>query len=466
MSLTKNMDPRWKWMLPFLIVDFPNRIFYGIFGSLIGPSQPYLAYATNVDLTTINLLWTLGSGFGMLGCFTSAIIFKRYLRSPSWKMNYFFACTLVMGIISALPPYCTSFTALVIAFGLRNLVGGLQETAAQAFLVYTMGPVSSRCLIMGFHFTVAIGFWLGPMIIKPFFPTTSSEHLCEGDDHVMTMNQTTTLLPTIDPHIMDSIKWPYWIVAIGHIAFSVGYIIVNNLPYKMPVHEEDESESNKNSKTSTSRSFKEDLFPIAAIIFLYAASCGSERLFQSMQFTFGFCGPLNLSPQEAVFTDECYNGGFMLGRLLSMIIVTLIVPKLMLTFSVTVCLIATILIAVEGGETSTYLYTGAALYGFAVSWQYGSGVAWTAEHMDIVGERTVVFHFGCMIGGALTPMIGGFLFRHFSPMSVWHFNFVCVAIQLLSFLSLHFIYKSRESGTSKTNAVYQKLNQDDVDDGD
>ena len=54
------MDPRWKWMLPYLLIDFPNRIFYGIFGSLIGPSQPYLAYATNVDLATINLLWTLG----------------------------------------------------------------------------------------------------------------------------------------------------------------------------------------------------------------------------------------------------------------------------------------------------------------------------------------------------------------------------------------------------------------------
>ena len=57
------MDVRWRWMIPYLIIDFPNRIFYGIFGSLIGPSQPYLAFATNVDLATINLLWTLGKHF-------------------------------------------------------------------------------------------------------------------------------------------------------------------------------------------------------------------------------------------------------------------------------------------------------------------------------------------------------------------------------------------------------------------
>jgi hypothetical protein len=28
-------------------------------------------------------------------------------------MNYFFACTLAMGLLSALPPFCTSFFALV-----------------------------------------------------------------------------------------------------------------------------------------------------------------------------------------------------------------------------------------------------------------------------------------------------------------------------------------------------------------
>jgi hypothetical protein len=32
------------------------------------------------------------------------------------------------------------------------------------------------------------------------------------------------------------------------------------------------------------------------------------------QFTFGLCGPLKLPPQTAVFTDQCYSGGFMLGR--------------------------------------------------------------------------------------------------------------------------------------------------------
>jgi hypothetical protein len=36
-----------------------------------------------------------------------------------------------------------------------------------------------------------------------------------------------------------------------------------------------------------------------------------------------------------------------------------------------------------------------------------------------------------MVGAAITPMVGGFLFRHYSPMSVWHFNMVCVTTQVM-----------------------------------
>ena len=53
---------------------------------------------------------------------------------------------------------------------------------------------------------------------------------------------------------------------------------------------------------------------MSAILCFYIVSCGSERLFQTMEFIFGLCGPLKLKPVDAVVTDECYNGGFMLGR--------------------------------------------------------------------------------------------------------------------------------------------------------
>ena len=77
-----------------------------------------------------------------------------------------------------------------------------------------------------------------------------------------------------------------------------------------------------------------DVGIVLTIIVFYMASCGSERLFQTLEFTFGICGPLHLEPKAAVITDDCYNGGFFLGRLTSVLAVKLMTPKLMLKLSV------------------------------------------------------------------------------------------------------------------------------------
>jgi uncharacterized membrane protein len=42
-------------------------------------------------------------------------------------------------------------------------------------------------------------------------------------------------------------------------------------------------------------------------------------------------------------------------RFLSMLVVTVMLPKLMLTLSILVCFLATIMISIEGGETANYL---------------------------------------------------------------------------------------------------------------
>ena len=75
--------------------------------------------------------------------------------------------------------------------------------------------------------------------------------------------------------------------------------------------------------------FENDKVTLALIMFFYLASCGSERLFQSLEFTFGLCGPLNLPASKAVITDTCYNGGFFVGRMVSVMCPKIMSPKLM-----------------------------------------------------------------------------------------------------------------------------------------
>ena len=50
----------WHWIIPFTIVDSFNRMFYGMYGTLMGPSQPYLAKNVAVEIDTINWIQPFG----------------------------------------------------------------------------------------------------------------------------------------------------------------------------------------------------------------------------------------------------------------------------------------------------------------------------------------------------------------------------------------------------------------------
>ena len=88
--------------------------------------------------------------------------------------------------------------------------------------------------------------------------------------------------------------------------------------------------------------FENDKVTLGLIMFFYFASCGSERLFQSLEFTFGLCGPLNLPASKAVITDTCYNGGFFVGRMVSVMCPKIMSPKIMV--KVRLCAVVHILL--------------------------------------------------------------------------------------------------------------------------
>ena len=123
---------------------------------------------------------------------------------------------------------------------------------------------------------------------------------------------------------------------------------------------------------------------LVAIAVLFASCCGAERLFAAMQFIFGLCGPLKLSPDRAVLIDEFYNGGYVLGRFFSIFLVKSFSPKSMLKSAVFACVASAVLVVLKADESETMLLTGAFVYGMSVSWQFGAGFSWASEHLDVV----------------------------------------------------------------------------------
>ena len=200
------------------------------------------------------------------------------------------------------------------------------------------------------------------------------------------------------------------------------------------------------------------------IIVFFCSICGSERLFQSLEFTFGLCGPLKLSAKMAVIIDDCYNGGFFIGRLLSVLAVNFMTPKFMLKFSLTLCTLSTLLLSLEADNSVTLLYICTALFGFAISWQYGSAFSWSAANLDVVGPKASIFTIGCSMG-SISPIIGGYLFHRWTPMALWHLNMILVLGQLMGFLGLKYKFRSAGAADEKTDYSYKELQQqmDEID---
>ena len=146
----------------------------------------------------------------------------------------------------------------------------------------------------------------------------------------------------------------------------------------MPIHDDDEKKEKRRTAKEEYKHLAKWLPFLVQVFLFYWISCAIERIFQSSVYTFGLCGPLELDPQGAAVSDNSYNGGFMVGRVVGTAVAAFLKPRTMLAISLSSCLAASIILSIFGPISSTGLYLGSALVGFAVSWQYGSAFSWHA----------------------------------------------------------------------------------------
>ena len=139
-----------------------------------------------------------------------------------------------MALTCILPLYCSTFSTLIFVVSLREFFGQIVELPCQGIYVYTLGAKRSQPFIMLFHCTVAIGFFLGPVILGPFFPEEKENH--NQNDDICNGNATKSGNSDNNVNeVIESIKWAYWIMVFGHIFSALGYLaILLSSSFRMP----------------------------------------------------------------------------------------------------------------------------------------------------------------------------------------------------------------------------------------
>ena len=83
-----------------------------------------------------------------------------------------------------------------------------------------------------------------------------------------------------------------------------------------------------------------------------------QTVFFFQAYTYGLCGPLALSPSAAVVIDSSYNGGFMAGRVVSVLRAKVVRPRNMIIVSIIACITAAVGLCAFGPVDKYMLYFG------------------------------------------------------------------------------------------------------------
>lgn len=214
------------WAFLVLSSWFCN-IGHGLMITVVGPSQPYIARNVDVEIDTINLVWTFGFGGYLFGSLITGYLLKRFVPSGRGKLTFLWATICVNGVIMCVVPFLRNFGLLVFVRAVQNIALGGFITADCAMLVFTMGPVRSRPFTNALHAFVGVGFFISSFVVKPFLPEDDKavedrDVVCNNVD-----NQTSTTANEVEPLWgLQPIAWPFIISGVFCIVVSFGYLIL------------------------------------------------------------------------------------------------------------------------------------------------------------------------------------------------------------------------------------------------
>ena len=105
-----------KWILVYFPVSWITQFGHGLVTTVVGPTQPYLARNTGVNIDTINLVWTFGFFGYMVGSLGTSFIFKRYLKKPAAKLCFLWLTIFLTGVRRVLVSWVLGLTILLCIF--------------------------------------------------------------------------------------------------------------------------------------------------------------------------------------------------------------------------------------------------------------------------------------------------------------------------------------------------------------
>ena len=404
-------------VVPTLLMGF---ISIGLTMGIAGLTQVFLPINVGVSKQTINIITNLTSCVGSIfAVIFTGHVFTRFITDNRYKLFCFLSLNVfASGCCIFSYPWINSFPLFLFTYLCATVTRVNFKVAGHSLMFIMLGPVRSRSFIQLVEAFLACGPVLGPFLVSPFLPTTSSNSCSD--------------LPSIEEKEKASLEWPFLIVVISHAAaaFFMLLNVFNGLT--MPVSDEQVDPCMIDKKYHIYRY----RIGVALAFIFYIFSCGMEAFFIFPCHTVEHSGPFGLILSIAPELQKTYFICFLVGRFCAVIISKYVHPSIIIMVSVAACFLGVILIISIGDWSKEGLFAGIIIVGFSLSVQYASKYSWLAEIIDMTGSNSIIVFAGASLGLMMTPSIAGALQAYAGTIALYYLMLGFVIIQGITSLGL------------------------------
>ena len=375
------------------------------------------------------------------------------------KMNFQLATSVCLAATAGLllyVPHVKTAGVLLLVFALAQIPLGMFEAGSNMYILHLWGSQMTP-FMQSLHFAFGVGALLAPVVAAPFLNEQEDGETQDADCDGTTVSATFT---GNSSNISDSVSesfhpelvrlvYPYSIAAAVMLANSLFYLIVWWIYPLTSAHpskrlQQQEQSSAANSSTTLTRcrsqastlddsdvdackrqeSFQMDMMEqqpadrttslsykmwkvivvMLTLIFMHIY-LGLEITFGSYLMTFAVKCNLNLSKADGAHLTTLFWSTFTLFRIFTVFYIEFVGNQLNIFASLTVVLIANVLLVPFGSHNLPLLWTGVALIGIGVSSIWACVFGFLEEHFAVTSLISAFMIVSAVLGEFVFPVV-------------------------------------------------------------
>ena len=159
-------------------------------------------------------------------------------------------------------------------------------------------------------------------------------------------------------------------------------------------------------------------------------------------------------PDTAGWLNAIYFGHYLIGRMVSIPLSTLISPSVIIFVTLLGCLLSTIILVSFGIYQSYALFIATGLMGLSVSPIFPSGITLLSSNINISSTHVSFVFLGSNLANCVFPPLASKLFNQFGPIYVFYMTLICLIMTFICFfLMIMVIHKTKSPPKTPSTSV-------------